>query len=431
MRRLGQARARPPARSARRSRATTSSPTTTSTIDGKILKKTPKAMRGGAFFELTVRAGGGGHRLHAAGLPAAAALRAAPRPGRRRLPGRRQEQGDQEDQRAQPAAPDRDRREDHRASVNGKELASVDDTNPGAGARAARSASRSATRSRRARRWSATFKRVAVAVPTPRRRRGGSPISTETLERPRTGGPGSGLGGNWQVIVLNDDHNTFDHVARTLARGDPGRHRSTAATGSPSRSTARGRAIVWTGPKEPAELYWEQLERRRPDDGAAREPLRAGPSPAGDRWARCGEVSAAGWRSSRRASRRPRASRGDPQHRDARLAPAQLRGAQLEHRSQLVGAAERVGDHVAARRARSGREQSALDLGAEHRRRRGDRGVALGEPGDAPSRSASVRSMRRIVIAGVESFVSSAHLARLRCFERLTFRRSSVSRRWH
>ncbi len=42
-------------------------------------------------------------------------------------------------------------------------------------------------------------------------------MATETLERPRTAGPGSGLGGNWQVIVLNDDHNTFDHVAKTLA----------------------------------------------------------------------------------------------------------------------------------------------------------------------------------------------------------------------
>ena len=43
-------------------------------------------------------------------------------------------------------------------------------------------------------------------------------MSTETLERPRTGDPGSGLSGNWLVVVLNDDHNTFDHVAKTLAR---------------------------------------------------------------------------------------------------------------------------------------------------------------------------------------------------------------------
>ena len=47
-------------------------------------------------------------------------------------------------------------------------------------------------------------------------------MTTETVERPRTGDPGSGLGGNWLVIVLNDDHNTFDHVAQTLARLIPG-----------------------------------------------------------------------------------------------------------------------------------------------------------------------------------------------------------------
>ena len=45
---------------------------------------------------------------------------------------------------------------------------------------------------------------------------------SQTIERPRTGGPGSGLGGAWRVIVLNDDHNTFDHVAKTLARFIPG-----------------------------------------------------------------------------------------------------------------------------------------------------------------------------------------------------------------
>ena len=47
-------------------------------------------------------------------------------------------------------------------------------------------------------------------------------MSTTTVERPRAAGPGSGLGGNWMVIVLNDDHNTFDHVAQTLARVIPG-----------------------------------------------------------------------------------------------------------------------------------------------------------------------------------------------------------------
>ena len=45
---------------------------------------------------------------------------------------------------------------------------------------------------------------------------------SQTIELPRTGGPGTGLGGAWKVIVRNDDHNTFDHVARTLARVIPG-----------------------------------------------------------------------------------------------------------------------------------------------------------------------------------------------------------------
>jgi ATP-dependent Clp protease adaptor protein ClpS len=83
-------------------------------------------------------------------------------------------------------------------------------------------------------------------------------MSTTTLDKPKSSGPGSGLGGNWQVIVKNDDHNTFEHVARTLARFLPGvdygRGMSFANTIHKS-----GRAIVWTGQKEPAELYWEQL----------------------------------------------------------------------------------------------------------------------------------------------------------------------------
>jgi ATP-dependent Clp protease adaptor protein ClpS len=45
---------------------------------------------------------------------------------------------------------------------------------------------------------------------------------SQTIERPRVSGPGSGLGGGWRVIVLNDDHNTFDHVAVSLARYVPG-----------------------------------------------------------------------------------------------------------------------------------------------------------------------------------------------------------------
>ena len=81
---------------------------------------------------------------------------------------------------------------------------------------------------------------------------------TQTIQRPRTQGPGSGLGGAWRVIVRNDDHNTFDHVAFTLSRTLPG---VTIDEGYAiaDRIHNTGRAVVWSGHKELAELYWEQL----------------------------------------------------------------------------------------------------------------------------------------------------------------------------
>ncbi len=76
--------------------------------------------------------------------------------------------------------------------------------------------------------------------------------------KPRRSGPGAGAGRPWLVIVRNDDHNTFDGVAFALARTIPGvtfeRGRALADT---IHNT--GRAVVWTGEKERAELYWEQL----------------------------------------------------------------------------------------------------------------------------------------------------------------------------
>ena len=76
------------------------------------------------------------------------------------------------------------------------------------------------------------------------------------------------LGAPWRVIVRNDDHNTFDHVAATLARYIPG---VTVDGGYAIANTIHttGRAIVWTGQKEPAELYWSQLR----DAGLTMAPL--------------------------------------------------------------------------------------------------------------------------------------------------------------
>jgi len=81
----------------------------------------------------------------------------------------------------------------------------------------------------------------------------------QTVELPRLGGPGTGLGGSWRVIVRNDDHNTFDHVARTLARFIPG---VSVDRGMEIANVihSTGRAIVYNGHQEAAEHYWEQLK---------------------------------------------------------------------------------------------------------------------------------------------------------------------------
>jgi ATP-dependent Clp protease adaptor protein ClpS len=77
-------------------------------------------------------------------------------------------------------------------------------------------------------------------------------VTTETIERPRVSGPGGDLGGNWRVIVLNDNHNTFDGVAAALARVIPGVSLEQGYRIA-DRIHNTGQAIVWSGPKEPAE----------------------------------------------------------------------------------------------------------------------------------------------------------------------------------
>jgi ATP-dependent Clp protease adaptor protein ClpS len=99
-----------------------------------------------------------------------------------------------------------------------------------------------------------------------------SAVAPATLTPPkvreRTGGPGTGSGGAWRVIVLNDDHNTFDGVAFALAAVIPGvdydRGMSLA-----NRIHNTGQAIVWSGHREQAELYWQQLK----DYGLTMAPL--------------------------------------------------------------------------------------------------------------------------------------------------------------
>ncbi len=94
---------------------------------------------------------------------------------------------------------------------------------------------------------------------------------SQTVELPRVGGPGSGVGGLWRVVVLNDEFNTFDHVAETLARVIPG---VTLAEGYrfADRIHNSGCAIVWSGAREDAEMYWDMLDGA----GLTMAPLEAG-----------------------------------------------------------------------------------------------------------------------------------------------------------
>jgi ATP-dependent Clp protease adaptor protein ClpS len=84
-------------------------------------------------------------------------------------------------------------------------------------------------------------------------------MSPVTVEKPRVDGPGGALGGDWRVIVLNDDHNTFDGVAAALAAVVPG---ISLAQGKAIADKIHntGQAIVWSGARELAEHYWEQLK---------------------------------------------------------------------------------------------------------------------------------------------------------------------------
>jgi ATP-dependent Clp protease adaptor protein ClpS len=96
----------------------------------------------------------------------------------------------------------------------------------------------------------------------------GSATVTPPRVRPRTGRPGGSTGDAWRVIVLNDDHNTFDGVAFALAAVIPGVDFDRGMQLA-NRIHNTGQAIVWSGEREPAELYWQQLN----DHGLTMAPL--------------------------------------------------------------------------------------------------------------------------------------------------------------
>ena len=80
---------------------------------------------------------------------------------------------------------------------------------------------------------------------------------TPPQERLDTGDE-TGLGRPWLVIVRNDDHNTFQGVAFALSSVLPGVDFD-AGMRLANRIHRSGQAIVWSGEREQAELYWEQL----------------------------------------------------------------------------------------------------------------------------------------------------------------------------
>ena len=82
-------------------------------------------------------------------------------------------------------------------------------------------------------------------------------MAPATKERIDTGS-GTGLGRPWNVIVLNDNHNTFEGVAAALSRVLPGVSYDQGMKLA-DRIHASGRAIVWSGHREAAELYWTAL----------------------------------------------------------------------------------------------------------------------------------------------------------------------------
>jgi ATP-dependent Clp protease adaptor protein ClpS len=90
---------------------------------------------------------------------------------------------------------------------------------------------------------------------------------TQTVERTSRGGSSS-LGDAWKVIVLNDNHNTFEGVAAALSRVLPNVSYDQGMRIADTIHSS-GRAIVWSGHRELAELYWTGLK----DSGLTMAPL--------------------------------------------------------------------------------------------------------------------------------------------------------------
>lgn len=100
----------------------------------------------------------------------------------------------------------------------------------------------------------------SASLPVLNRSRGNVPVATATparapvLEQVRQSLPYP----RCRVIVLDDDVNTYQHVVECLVRYIPGMGPDRAWELA-RRIDTEGRAEVWSGPKEQAELYHQQL----------------------------------------------------------------------------------------------------------------------------------------------------------------------------
>jgi ATP-dependent Clp protease adaptor protein ClpS len=75
-----------------------------------------------------------------------------------------------------------------------------------------------------------------------------SPATETPVRKPGIDDPGAGLDAPWQVIVMNDDHNTFDGVAHALSAVLPGVGFEQGMAFA-NRIHSSGRAVVWSGHK--------------------------------------------------------------------------------------------------------------------------------------------------------------------------------------
>lgn len=96
-------------------------------------------------------------------------------------------------------------------------------------------------------------------VAPPRRKQKPSVRTEEPVVVPDDG-LGDGLGWDSQVVLFNDDVNTFEHVIRCLVSVFG--HGERLAAKIAVEAHVRGRAIAEVEPREPAEKHAAELRRR-------------------------------------------------------------------------------------------------------------------------------------------------------------------------